>query len=252
MKNFTLAPFLLCFALLAGCDDPDKGSPEITGEWVAFQVDGQRLGENDMFVNTFTERGKSAYHSRQAISATETKWIEEAAQNYSLSNGILTEEGYNYAGQHYKFISRVSISGEVMATEMLSHTLDGVSYPTFGTTLRKMVTSHLDLVGIWEGYETTPGANRDDFCWSFNANGTYDFYYVDGDTYVKKNDNQGVYFNYNDLLVFNFTNELLQGATGVQCDCWTVVKSGNRMNWDNGTRTFSMIRRENIPSTPQP
>ena len=94
--------------------------------------------------------------------------------------------------------------------------------------------------------------------WEYFPDGSFNYYYQDGeDRWIRKSDNEGGYFLYGNLLVTNYTNDILSGGTGKAFECWNFKVSGEKMTWTglrdgNTTTTYQMVKVGSAPENYPP
>lgn len=252
MKRNSL--FLACSIVVlslsfTSCKDKSWESypDDIIGTWISVEVDGKEPLTNDVFINEFTSAGKEIYAAQQPMT-NGTEWIVNSPVNYSLDEDVLTESGTDRDGKKYSYKSKIKIENDYLYFEVLEYIYDGVNMSDNSTFTMKRVSANSSIIGIWKGKEVTnPTTSLHDSYWEYLPDGSYNYYYYDEDSesYLLKDDNNGKYFVYGNLLASNFSNNILTGGSGRESENWFFSISGNTMTWtakreNNSTPSFVM------------
>lgn len=255
MKRFLIFGLTALF-FVAGCKK-DKEEPTyeptvsnlIVGKWVTTQKNGTPVLTDEKTVMHFSNDSKLIYSKGIITDANNKRWVENDQLTYSVSDKTITIDGTELSGSALHLeLTVISIS----QTELVYKTQEGSSY----TCQHISESFSTAILGIWKGHETTNGLNPEhDTYWEYLSNGNYNYYYYDEETaqYILKEDNNGQYFLYGNLLATNYTNDILLEEDGTLYECWNIAVEGNQMDWsglraDGITRTFSMQRVENPPT----
>ncbi|MEI6435498.1 MAG: hypothetical protein WCP32_11680 [Bacteroidota bacterium] len=258
--NLKLAlPAMMLILLFWSCkkkDTPDYASL-ISGTWVNTLVDNKAILTDASFVCEFGSNNVQTYATGYILDENNKTWIKSDTYNYSVSDKKITINGVNFQGiNFYMEFEILSVDERTLTYSVSKFLIDGVEYPDPKIYTNKKVSADLrnQFVGTWYGKSTTPGSADSSYhYWQYFENGHFDYYYQDeAGKWISKQDNEGYYFLYGDLLASNYTNDLLSGVTGKAFECWNISINGNAMSWtgirENGLITsFQMVKVEGPP-----
>ena len=250
-------------AVFTGCKDKDDKvdySGAILGTWIAVSEDGNEILTDDVFINVFTQGMKTRYASMLPVE-NGIEWTIEPEGNYSLNDDILYEWGVDEDGKSYSYKSSIAFVGGKLVLQMLEAGYDDeMTVENTIYVLRKVTRDYSSqFTGVWKGYETSEGVSAPEAgtetYWEYKTDGMYEYYSWDEteEKYVKKTDNDGYYFLYEDLLATNYTNDLNTGEQGRTSENWWITIQGNTMTWrglreDGAVKTFRMEKVASPPS----
>ncbi len=231
-------------ASLCACESDDDrtiDTSNIVGVWVNTHKDGQEVPTDNRFVSVYNANQTEMY----AIRGSDNHWKETSGYTYTIGGDTIAIAGNGTQLQYdlqelsdstleYR-VSRLVIGGQDLQ--------DSSVY-----TMRKASVNYsTQLIGTWEGHETTDGIQGDTHRWKYNADGTYQYSHaqVNGQ-WPNKTDNAGRYFLYGDYFVSNYRNDAETGTAGNACEAWVISIDGDTMNWtalrNNKTHSFTMTR----------
>ena len=247
---------LLIFWSCKKDDEPDYASL-IFGTWVNTQVDNKVILTDASFAFEFRSDNVQTFAAGYILDENNKTWITNDNYFYSVSGKKITINGVNFQGRNFHMEFEIQSVDEYTLTYSVSKfMIDNVEYPDPKTYTNKKVKADLSnqFTGTWYGKSTTQGSADSSFhYWQYFENGHFDYYYQDKDgKWISKQDNEGNYVLYGDLLASNYTNDLLSGVTGKAFECWNIFINRNTMSWtglrENGKVTsFQMERVEGPP-----
>lgn len=262
-KYFLLA--LLAMALFSGCKKDNKEpDPEpnfsdlVIGKWINTHVDGTPVLTDESFYLYLRSDYVQIFASMNVIDEQNKIWVEDDNCTYSVSDKVITvnsSESSPYSKHLEILVSDISQTSMTYTVQKFIQ--NGVETIDNKTYKFQRITTDLkpQLLGVWQGRETTEGAvSAHDCYWEYFADGTYNYYYFDEEAnmYVNKEDNNGAYFVYGNLLASNFMNSIIVGEEGQYSECWNFSFEGDNMYWtglrDGGiVKSFSMKKVDNPP-----
>ncbi len=257
MKIKALCSFLLTLLLLTSCykeDSEELGSSNpLHGTWIAEQVDGKEILTNDKFVFFFAENTQHI-HAHLYYTNQGAEWAEDVCY-FEIKGNTVSISGAYTNGKNISIQSTYALQGDLLHIQVEKYIYDGTEMPAYihKYVLRKATENLYDkLIGIWKGGSTTPGMiGKYDAYWRYNKGtvGTFDYKYFDEEkqAYVIKEDNDGHFYLYGNLLVTTYNNDLQQGTKGKECESWMITTDGMHMEWvgrreNNTTINFSLDR----------
>lgn len=244
-----LSPTLIAVLMFVACDkdnDYDNYSTQLIGTWIATEMEDGKMKTNEIFVRTYRADGTMT-EAQLRWTGQESEWTEIEG-TYTLNEDKLSE---CIATNSVRV--EIEIEGDEMSYEILNGNKQSFEMKRISTDL------HNQFVGIWTGYETSAGASipAKHTYWQYFSDHSYKYYYHDGTAYVSKEDNDGKFFLYGNLLVSNYKNDLQTGGQGKTCECWIFEINNNpnstTMNWSalregSISKTFSLTKVDNLPS----
>jgi hypothetical protein len=250
----------LLFALMLwGCEEEETDySGMITGTWVNTQVNYTPILTDSSYVCEFRSNMVELYAIGLQQDENNKSWIENDQYTYRVEGKNIIIEGsdMNHHETHMVF-EIISLTDKLMTFSVPEFYMDGVADPDTKIYTCTKVTedySH-QFTGIWYGRCTTPGTtDTGTHYWEYFDDGSFNYYYQnDLGQWIRKSDNDGGYFLYGNLMVSNYTNDLISGGTGKSFECWNFEINGNRMTWtglrQNGqTITYEMEKVASVPS----
>ncbi len=243
---------LLVGTLLIGCSGSDNENDDTTqlklmGLWVAEQLNGEPLPTNDYLVYDI----KTLSHIYESFCIPSgngnTEWMSVEAR-YTLSGNDLSV----YVTAHN---NTIDIKLKELTDKSMTWNVWRVDYngdvtdvnQTYG--LRRLTDDYSKtILGMWEGRCITSGQPNDLHRWLYFADGTYAYYSKDtAGEWQEKQDNEGTYLLYGDLLVTSWQNNHLTGTEGSSCEVWQMTATDKAMTWkatrgDNLLIEYAMTR----------
>ncbi len=235
-----LFPLLLLTVLWTGCSNDDISASDLQGTWIAEQQDGEKLLTNDLFVHEFCS-GQQLINAHRYNSSEGVEWVEDPCA-YQVKDNVLYVNGTNAAGKIYSFEADIKLEGDVLNVQVTKFILDGkeTTQRPYYTMNRSKENLYSSFINVWKGGPTTPGVTYEhDIYWEYYNDGRFDYYYYDEDLdkYVTKEDNQGRFFLYGNLLVSNYMNDIEQGTQGKESESWIISLEGEEYT-QNGQRVI--------------
>lgn len=252
-------PLLMLSLLFWSCKkdkEPDYATL-ILGTWINTQVDNQAVLTDASFTFEFRSDNIQPYAMGYQLDADNKTWIQNDNYLYSVTGNKITIDGISKLGLsfHMEFLI-ISVDENTLTYSVSKFVVDNVDYPDPKVYTNKKVTVDYSVpfASTWYGKSTTPEATDTSFhYWSYKPDGHFSYYYRNAQgKWVNKQDNEGGYFLYGDLLATNFTNDLISGATGKSYECWNIAIRGDTMWW-NGLRADGIAasyRMERVAGPP--
>ena len=219
-------------------DDAEIDPANLPGIWVNTHKDGEEVPTDDRFVTAYGSDNRELY----AIRGAANHWTENSQYTYAYDAGFIAIEGNGTQLQYeIRELSRTKLVYRVSRL-----VIGGVDLEDASTyELRKVEVDLSDeIVGLWEGHETTDGVQGATHRWRYEADGTYDYFHAQANgAWRNKADNAGEYFLYGDHFVSNYRNDANSGVAGNACEGWTIEIQGDEMSWTalrNG-KTYSFV-----------
>jgi len=256
MKYFALI-CILGTLLFSSCKEKTDYAGLLVGKWINSSVNGVPPMTNDIHFCDYRSDGVELYASGAQLDQNNKKWMVNDQYTYSVDGNIITIDGTDdqHNLYHMEFVIS-SLDENTLTHSVRTYSCNGVEAPdTKIYTYRKVTTDYQNqFTGIWYGRCTTPGtADINYHYWEYFANGRYNYYYQnEALQWNKKSDTDGGYFLYGNLMVSNYTIDLISGGTSKTYDCWNFNLDGTTMTWtglqeNNKTITYEM---EKVVSAP--
>ncbi len=264
MRRRTLLFSLFISAVLfGGCtkDDEPNYAELLIGTWVNTSVNGQAVLTNETFVMELKPNHKELYAIGFQLDENNKRWEENINYTYSIVGDALIINGTDVQDNTIQIEFYIqSLTNETMTLTVPKFSINGTMSPNNNTYTFKKVTNDYStaFTGIWYGHCTTEG-NADSLYhyWEYADDGSFSYYYQDGNNnWIKKTDNGGRYFLYGNLMASNYSNDLLSGGGGQVFECWNFTIDEHKMVWtglreNNITITYEMDRVQSPPQTIQ-
>ena len=245
IRPFHSACLAFAIALVAAAcdsgDDPEIDPSHLVGAWVNTHKDGREVPTDDRFVSIYLPAGKETY----AIRGPANHWTETAGYSYAVGGETIAVAGHG-TQLEYELLELSPSTLEYRVSRLVVNGQDLRDTAVY--VLRKVQKDYsAQLLGLWEGRETTDGASGAVRRWKYNADGSYQYFHEQvGGRWLDKSDNSGKWFLYGDHFVSNYRNDANSGVAGNACEAWTISIDGDSMRWKalrgGKTRTFSMVR----------
>lgn len=225
-------------SLLFACTKEDDPSTRdlLQGVWVNTTINDSLVPTDEKFVIEFVE--DTQYFSAGVIFDTDNKkWFDRMPKEFSLVDDRILISGTNEQGNAIELeLEIISIDQEAMVYQVNRFVIDGMEIPDSGIYAFKKASRKFNdaIVGTWFGKSSYAGSSDTDFhYWDYLADGTYVYYYRENPAapWIKKIDNEGRYYVYDDLLATNWSNDLQSGVKGLAYECWEIDISGKTMKW---------------------
>lgn len=239
MNNSIFYSLLIgCGLMLFGCSKNEDPSTRelLQGIWVNTSISNSLVPTDEKFVMEFV--GNTEYYSTGVIFDPDNKkWFNRRAYDFSLVDDRILISGTNEQGNAIELeFGIISIDQDAMVCRVNRFTSDGVEVPDPGIYAFKKASRKFNdaIVGTWYGKSTYAGSTDTDFhYWNYLSDGTYVYYYRENPSspWIKKIDNEGRYYVYDDLLATNWSNDLQSGVKGLAYECWEIDISGKTMKW---------------------
>lgn len=257
MKKLVFASIL--FALLfSGCKEKTDYAGLLVGKWVSSTINGEPPVTNDVHFCEYRADGVELYASGIQLDQVNKTWIENDKYEYSVDGNIITIDGTD--DQHNIYHIEFAITS--LDENTLTHTVRNYSYNGVAVvdtniySYRKVTTDYQDqFTGIWYGRCVTPGTTDPNYhYWEYLANGSFNYYYQNAASqWIRKSDSDGGYFLYGNLLVCNYTNDLILGSHGKAYECWYFDIEGTNMTCtsldsNNSNVTYEVVKVSNPPT----
>ena len=245
MNPFKTACLSIAVAIgTCACEsDNDKtiDASNIVGTWINTHKDGQEVPTDNRFVSMYRNDNTEMY----AIRGNANHWAEADNYAYAIGGETIAVAGHNTQLEY----ELLELSPSKLVYRVSRLVVGGMNVEDSSVyTLRRASASVApQMLGLWEGHETTDGAQGATHRWQYNADGSYQYFHVQvNGQWQNKADNAGRYFVYGDYFVSNYRNDALSGAAGNACEAWDVSIDGDAMRWKalrNGkTFSFSLTR----------
>lgn len=244
---------------LSGCkktDEPDNAEL-LNGVWINTHYDEIENETDYKSVLEFT--GNKVYSSAGVVfDSANQKWINRWAFDYVLSGNRVTITGTDIQENDIEIEFEInSINNAEIVGRFNFYKVNGEQLPDDYVYKYKKVQQNYSeiIVGTWYGRATYAGsADTDYHYWNYLPNGTYEYYYREDPTtqqWIKKNDNEGRYYLYDNLLATNWSNDIFSGNPGLDYECWEIEISENMMKW-TGYRANGLVATYEMVKVPGP
>lgn len=239
MKNFITTCLLtgLTSLIIFSCTKEETKSDMLKGVWLITHIDGEQVPTDERFVMELTD-DKEYYSEGIVLDSDNKKWFDRIAYDYSFSNDRIVISGTDVQNNAIQLeFAIISLNHTELICSVHLYKLNGVEIPDPKIYKYKKAVKNLqnDIIGTWYGKSTHAGSTDTDYhYWNYLPNGTYEYYYRDNPAsmqWIKKNDNEGRYYVYDNLLATNWSNDIFTGLPGLDYECWEITITGNTMQW---------------------
>lgn len=261
MKKINMLFILTLIPILfGGCakDDDSNYAELLKGTWVNTMVNEQTVLTDATFIMEFKSDNTELYASGFQLDENNKSWQENSSYTYSINKNLISIDGTDVMGDSYHMVFKIlSLNHEILTYSVKTFTVNGEVIADTDTYTCKKITNDFstEFTGVWYGRCTTEGSADSLYhYWEYFADGTYDYYYQDENSnWINKEDNEGHYFLYGQLMASNYSHDILSGGTGLAFECWNYTLDGNNMVWtglreNNVAITYEM---EKVPSPPE-
>ena len=258
-KNSFLLSIVLMIILFAGCKKQENidYSKLIQGTWMNTIVNGLEVLTDEIYVMEFKSDNTEMYAIGYQLDEDNKIWQENSSYTYSVKGDIVSITGNDLRGNTIQMKMKIlSLSDDTLTFIVPIFSVNGELFPDDNVyTSNKIFDDYRnDFIGVWYGQCTTENnADQQYHYWEYFADGSFNYYYQDEENnWIKKSDNQGMYFLYGQLMVSNFSNDLLSGGTGLSYENWIFSIDGENMSWlglrgDNEIVTYEMVKVASPP-----
>lgn len=213
--------------LLYACS-PTRFEKDLLGTWVLELHNSEAPDCDHIVILEFREKGDMSmskmYTSGHSYSS---KWIESNHNNYYILNGRRlyingdTGNGLRMIQESYiKHIDSLHFYQRIN-----EHDLGGIDQTAtkghYTEVFHKLDTNYPKPLGLWEVISLNGKAFKG-FRFEFNENGTYNFWIDVNGRWELKNDNNGTWFSYGDILCTNYFNDIFNESLSYEnvSDCY--------------------------------
>lgn len=258
-KNKVFFTFSLIFFLFSGCQkEKDPNYAELLqGKWINTRVNGHEVLTDAAFVMAFRSDKTEMYAAGVKLDENNKSWQENSSFTYSVNRDIISISSTDATGSSTQMEFRIqSIENDIMTYSVPSFSINGIFLPDLNTYTCKKVTNDFSdsFTGVWYGRCTSEGAADSLYhYWEYFSDGSYNYYYQDENSnWIRKSDNEGVYFLYGQFMASNYSNDLLSGSVGLAYECWNFSIQDDIMVWtglreNNVTVTYVMEKVQAPP-----
>ncbi len=255
--------FVIIFFLLPlGCSEDEmpveaEFTKLLMGKWVNTKANNNPIFTDASFVMEFKTNYVEMYATGFQLDENNKIWMENSDYTFSVNNDVISIDGKDILGKVYHLeLKIISLNDSLLKYSDSKIIIDGVDYtnPIEYTCKRITKDYSSQFTGVWYGKCTSDNNNDTTYhYWEYFADGTYNYYYHDeNNKWIKKTDNEGKYFLYQNLFVSNYSNDINSGIVGKAFECWQFSITGDKMIWtglraDNKTVTYEMVKVANPP-----
>lgn len=222
----------------------------ISGMWILEEVNGFDALTNNRSVCIFAGN-KQTFAMGYTLGTDNAKWME-SLMAFDVTGHKVILQGTDIVGTTWDLQLNVkSIDEDEFLYTVDKKIVNGESQKDKDTYLYEKPDENYEssIIGLWEGYNVTPGINTTDAPlrrWEYFTDGTYKYYTYTEDengqkTWTAKEDNNGTYKVYGDLLTCNWSNDEISGVEGTMFECWEIEIEGDGMEWDALREGGSMV-----------
>jgi hypothetical protein len=229
----------------------------LVGKWMNTKVNNEPVLTDASYVMEFRTDYVEKYAVGFQLDDNNKTWMENSNYSYSVSDHILIVDGTDVLNKKYHMEFKILTLNETTFTySVIAFRIDGVDYQNSNSYTCKKITQDYSsqFVGVWYGRCTSDNNNDSSYhYWEYFADGTYSYYYQDqNNKWIKKSNNEGKYFLYENLIVSNYSNDLQSGNIGKAYECWNFSITGDTMTWtglreNNKTVTYEMVKVDKSP-----
>jgi hypothetical protein len=247
--------------LFGGCtnDEETNYAELIKGTWVNTLVNEQPVLTDAAYVMEFKSDNTELYATGYQLDKNNKSWRVSSNYTYNIKGNLVYIDGTDVLGDSYHMVLKIlSLKQEILTSSVQTFILNGEAITNTNTySCQKVSDDYSDeFTGIWYGRCTTEGSADSLYhYWEYFDDGTYNYYYQDENSnWIKKEDNEGHYFLYGNLMASNYSHDLLSGGSGLAYECWNFTIDENKMVWtglreNNITITYEMEKVQSPPET---
>ncbi|NLO69889.1 MAG: hypothetical protein GX102_02840 [Porphyromonadaceae bacterium] len=256
-----LFSFALPALLFGGCtkDEEPNYAELLKGTWVNTLVNEQPVLTDATYVMEFKSDNTELYATGYQLDENNKSWRVSSNYTYNINGNLVYIDGTDVLGDSYRMVLKIlSLKQEILTSSVQTFILNGEAITNTNTYSSQKVSDDYsdEFTGIWYGRCTTEGSPDSLYhYWEYFDDGTYNYYYqYENSNWIKKEDNEGHYFLYGNLMASNYSHDLLSGGTGLAYECWNFTIDGNKMIWtglreNNITITYEMEKVQSPPET---
>lgn len=245
--------YIMSVILLASCSPKENiVKDNLPGMWILEEVNGLDAFTNERSVCIFAG-GKQTFAMGYTISENNKKWME-SIYPYQITGNKLLLQGTDVVNVTWDLQLNVkSISNDELLYTVDKKIVNGSPEKDKNLYLYEKPDENYDssIIGLWEGKNVTPGISPQDAPlrrWEYFPDGTYKYYVTDAQgNWITKEDNNGTYKLYGDLLTCNWSNDEISGIKGTMFECWEISVDGDSMEWDalreDGNMVYYSMKR---------
>lgn len=236
MKNFVFAVLVLT-ALFYDCKNEDEDYSElIIGKWVNTHVNDEPIQTDASFVSEFRADLVEMYAAGVVLNQNNKTWSESEDYKYRIEGKKIIIDGTDILEDEFHMeFEIISLDENYLKYSISKFSINGVEFPNENTyTDKKVKDDHKPkFAGVWYGKCVTEGTLDTKYhYWEYFPDGSFNYYYQNElNSWIRKSDNDGGYFLYDNLFASNFSNDLVSGGTGKSFECWIFEIIGNNMTW---------------------
>lgn len=233
-----LLTLLVLISILAACNKTDDKQQELLrGTWINTHMNDDIVETNNKFVMEY-DNETEYYSAGVVIDTVNKKWIDRKSYDFSLEGDRIIISGADVKENKTDLeFGIVSITGSELICRVNMFKINGVEQSDSKIYKFKKATGKYneEITGTWYGKATYAGsADTDYHYWNYLPGGTYEYYYRDDPgsaRWIKKTDNAGRYYLYDDFLATTWTNDIFSGVPGLDFECWEIEIAGDVMKW---------------------
>lgn len=244
---------------LGGCSKTDDHErlEKLKGTWINTQINDVDVVTNNRFIMEFADEAE--YYSVGVVfDSVNKKWIDRKKYDYSLLDDRLFISGSDVKENKIELeFGIVLISNSELVCRVNLFKMNGSVVPDSKMYRFKRDTEKLneEITGTWYGQATYAGSTDTDYhYWNYRTDGTYEYYFRENpgsSKWIRKTDNEGRYYLYDNYLATNWSNDMFSGVKGLDYECWEIEISGDVMKWtgyrENGKVTSYEMKKVSGP-----
>ncbi len=235
-KSYILYSFALIAVVFCSCtkNNEPNYAELLKGAWANTMVNEQAIMTDNTFIMEFKSDNIQLYAVGYRLDDNNKGWRENNNYTYSINQNLISIDGTDGLEDNYHLVLNIlSLEQDLLSYSVQTFSLNGeVIADTKTYTCQKITKDYSEeFTGVWYGLCTTEGSADSLYhYWEYFDDGSYNYYYQDENSnWIKKTDNEGQYFLYGNLMVSNYSHDLLSGGTGLAYECWNF--SINRIQW---------------------
>lgn len=212
MKNYLVISLALIVITLtlANCKSTSQYTKtKLAGNWVLQRVNDQRIATDTRCILSLINGKKEAVYCQMN---NDSVWLECPFQ-WIFEGDVITLEGTNPKGVYVKEENTLKIVNDTMLI------YSGIVSPANPKVTQNYQYCRVDLskskyIGTWQVIDgTIDSLNKVRYI--FSETGTYEYYSLKGENWVKDSENGGTWFLYGDFMVMNTPDK-----SGIRAQMW--------------------------------
>lgn len=214
-------------ALLCACTATNQYTKsKLNGTWVLERINDQRIATDERLSFTVNDKEKAIYCQTD----NQSVW-KECDFKWKFEGDTFTLTGTDAKGSQMNRPNTLKVVNDTMMIFSYDTTPNGSATPqSTSNQYRRVLTSKSKYLGTWQVIDgTIDSINKVRYV--FSETGTYDYYSLKNETWVKNETNGGSWFTYGDFIVMNAPSANDGGVIKAQLWDTSLASVGSDKTW---------------------